>query len=516
MVEPMIKFKLLNIILIVWIAALYAEPPLVVQSITPEYILLNGGKTYGLERGQTLKVYRSGQPVAMVKIEFISQQSAACAVIRQAREIEIGDQVEPCKECQTETTEQKKQSKTRVDGYLVLQQYQFDDQSSYNNDFQQPGVRFAFKVKNLWNKDYHINIKLRSRYQERKKRYNSTDNHSEWRNRLYQVSFGYDDPNAGFNYQVGRIISNTFSGVGYIDGVMVQHNTGKHLKTGIFAGTQPQWQYSDFQTDLQKYGSFVTYGKGDYHTQKLETTLAIAGEYHAKITSREFLYLQNSLVKNRKWSVYQRMELDINRGWRREKTGRSLSLSSLYLSGDYYFSDQVSGGLSYNNFRNYYTYELLSVADSLFDDAFRHGLRSNLKLRLSRDLRIYMNAGVRKNQDQNDYTYSWMTTLNYQNFIIKSARIQLRYSGFSNLYTRGINPFIKIGKSFRAGHSIYLGYGTYQYRYIKNDAFRKSQWVQFNTQVELPASLYLSGQYEYEWGDITLGNRIYFDLGYRF
>ena len=97
------------------------------------------------------------------------------------------------------------------------------------------------------------------------------------------------------------------------------------------------------------------------------------------------------------------MELDINRDWRKERTGNTISLSSLYLSGFLKFSNQWSTQLSYDNRRNYYYYQYISIADSLFDDAFRQGLRLRINMNALKNIRFYLSGGIRKRENDSSY-----------------------------------------------------------------------------------------------------------------
>ncbi len=62
------------------------------------------------------------------------------------------------------------------------------------------------------------------------------------------------------------------------------------------------------------------------------------------------------------------MSLDVNRDWRKDITGESVSISNIYLSGRYKFSKIFTAGLSYDNRKTYLTYETKTIAEELFDN----------------------------------------------------------------------------------------------------------------------------------------------------
>ncbi|MCB0295568.1 MAG: hypothetical protein KDG51_10115, partial [Calditrichaeota bacterium] len=82
-------------------------------------------------------------------------------------------------------------------------------------------------------------------------------------------------------------------------------------------------------------------------------------------------------------------------------------LSNLFISGRYQVSQPLTLGLTFDNRQNYWTYEIQSLADSLFDDALRTGLRANLSLRLPGNTNLFANGGFRKRESDKEATYSY-------------------------------------------------------------------------------------------------------------
>jgi hypothetical protein len=297
---------------------------------------------------------------------------------------------------------------------------------------------------------------------------------------------------------------------------MLQYNASTNFKLGIFGGAKPQWQYSDFQTSLQKYGLFLNYSQGDYKTLRFESTLAAAGEYHDGTISREFIYFQNRFNDGSKWSIYQSTGIDINRDWRKDISGESVSISSLYLSGRYRFSNSVTAGLSFDNRKNYLTYEIKTIAEDLFDKALRQGLRANISLVLPQQTRFSANFGLRKKEGESETTYSYYTSLSKSNLIIRNLRGSINFSGFSNLYTNGYNPSARLSHYFNAGHSLGLKGGSYFYSLIDGEEKRSNHWAGIDSYFYLFKKVFLMANYEYNWGDDAEGHRILAELGYRF
>jgi len=505
-----------------------------IKYVSAELVYLSSGSRAGLTAGDTLSVFRKTAKIADIVIVHISESSASCQIIRSTQVPAAGDIARITRQPKMETIADKavydstagtetekitarvKSGKTRISGNIGIQWYQYLDQSEYHLNFQQPTLRINFKARQLWNKPYNLFIRLRSRYNRRENSFSADVPQKEWRNRIYELYFSYDDSESPLNYRVGRLISSTYSGVGYIDGIQLQHNAGEHFRWGIFGGTQPQWQYADFQTSIQKYGLFSNFRKGDYSGSRFESTQAIVGEYHGATVSREFIYLQNSYYHSSRWNIFQIAEIDINRGWRKDRTNQTASITGLYISGYYSVSGWMSLNLNYDNRKNYYTYELRSIADSLFDSAFRQGLRTTANFTLFKNTRMSVNFGLRDRENDSQYSYSYGVNLIQNNLFLKGLMMNMRLNGFNNLYTIGYNPSLLLSKYFRGGHSFTAGYGNYLYTIDRTNTSRINHWARASTQVELPLRLYLSAQYEYNWGNDRKGHLILSELGFRF
>jgi len=508
-----------------------------VKYVSADHVYLQGGKKDSLRVGDVLKVLRGRREIGTVRVEYVSAHSASCGITDKKADFKAGDQArlmqraEQRKTIQARATTPRRRvnntaetvtkspaikSKTRVRGYVSLQYYYFHDTSQQRFDFSQPTLRFRLSVTRLWQRHFNLEIRFRSRYNQRQRRINGIVPRSEWQNRLYTFTFSYDAPQAIWNFRIGRIISNAFSGVGYIDGTLVKARLGAFWHAGVFAGTQPDGRTSAFRTEVQKYGGFVRFLQGNFAGNRLEVLWAGVGEYHGSAISREFTYLQTSYYHGRRFSLYQNIELDINRGWRRQRSGQALSLSGLYCNASYHYSPEISASLSYDNRKNYYTYEIRSLADSLFDAAFRQGLRLSVFTRVSRNYRIALNLGLREKSTDVRYSYSYGLRVTRRNFFGAANRMAFRFNGFDNVFASGYNPNLTFTRHFSNGHFVSLAYNGYMYALKNQSQNRFNQWIRLYGQLELPARLYVQGSVEYSFGDDVKGYRTLVECGYRF
>jgi hypothetical protein len=509
-----------------------------VKYLSAEHIYIDGGASKGLTAGDTLSVYRDNALIGSIVAEFVSDHSASCKKFSTDVIFEVGDEarinvnIEQAKTVVADTTARISMAKepethalskdispkqpVDISGRVSIQYYYVDDKSPANLDFKQPTLRLNLKFKNLGGDGYSLNLKTRTRHNDRMKNYNSSVSESEWRNRLYEISYSRDINNNRFGFRAGRIVANEISGVGYLDGLLLKTRIIQNSSFGVFAGAQPQWQYADFQTSLQKYGGYLNFVKGDYGKFRWESTMAFAAEYHSSIVSREFIYFQNSVGNGGKWRIYQSLDLDFNRGWRKDKSGESITLSNLYLTGRYKFTSWFSAGLSYDNRVNYWTYDIQQLDENLFDDRYRRGVKFNLRLMLPNRYSISSNFGIRSIENNSESSNYYYVGFNKSNFTPLRVNYNLNYSSFSNEYTDGQRYTISLSRYFSRGHSLRVEYGNYSYDYKLLNINRDSNWIKLGMFARLKKRFYYSGDLTFNSGDDINGNHILAELGYRF
>ncbi len=519
---------------IVWFALLpllLTAREIKVTYISNQSIYIDGGRADGIRVGDSLIVKHNGKPTTLLKVKYVAEHSASAAIEKgkmpkkddaivlltkrstSKPRVATGRRERHIKTNRSSFRSDFK-SRAKVSGSISLNWRHIKDVSDRKASLDQPGARFNIKIKNLFGQAYELRIKSRLRYQRRTFTYGDRLPKEEWRNRLYVVFFSYTDENALLNYSFGRILSNAIGSVGYIDGALVQARLVPALRLGLFAGTQFQGQNSNIPSGKQKYGAFVRYIKGDYRAGRWESAATLSGEYVHNTIDRELLYFMNSFY-TRRFSFYQSADIDINNGWRQDRAGEKIALSNLYLNGHIKFTRKISASLSYDNRKNYYSYRWRSIADSLFDDALRQGLRASINLRLPQQIQIMINGGVRIKENDDQKTFSYSGSVTKRRITRWRAFVGLYGSGFSNAYTQGYYASTRIGANLRSGHSFDVSYGGYFYTTRTTQESRASRWVRANLNLNFGRHWFMSPNYEYFFGDDSPGHRLYIEAGYR-
>jgi hypothetical protein len=506
-----------------------------IKYISTENVYLDGGTYDGLRTGDTLAVKKSGQRDVLIKIVYISESSSACQIIVPGSPIARGDFAVPLTvrallpDLRTATASRNarreraiapqpvgpvKRFKTRVSGTASVQWYQVKDLSAYGYNLEQPGARMTLMIRNLWTEGFHFDFRIRSRQTIRSYKL-AMPERSAWNSRLYTLLFSYEPPQSVWRWQAGRIVSNEVSGLGVIDGFMVERRLWKRMSLGWLGGAQPKWYYGGFQPSYRKSGLFVTMRLGESVPRRLESTLAFAGTYHGPMISREFVYVQNQ-VNAKRWNLYQSAELELNRQWRYERTRERVTLSSLYAFLEIRAAAWVTAGFSYDNRRQVLTYEQRSLADSLFDEALRKGIRGRFKLQLPWRTSCFLDAGVRDGFGRKEKSVSWSGGLSKQNLLWKSLSGNAYWTSFANDLITGRYQSLQATQTIHGIHSVSAGFNRSEYTIKSTGIGNRTDRLQFDLYLQLPYRFFLSEQFEYAWGADAPGYHVIAEWGYRF
>ncbi|MFH1502524.1 MAG: hypothetical protein ABIG03_05720 [Candidatus Eisenbacteria bacterium] len=403
-----------------------------------------------------------------------------------------------------------------VRGNVALSWYHFDDLSDDGLDYDRPVLRLKMRADGLLGGGYDLSLRLRSRYDSRARAFGDDVPATEWRNRLYEASFSFNDSRAPLNFSVGRLASDALRSHGPVDGVLVRHNASERWRWGAFAGSRPDWESSEPSADTRVYGLYASYAGDPLAADRVDVALAAVGEYHGTVISRESLSQSGGYRRGRRWSVHESLVLDVNRGWRSDAAGERVSISAVNLNGRIAWTDGIATTLGYDRRTNYRTYETRSLAEGLFDDAFRQGYRAAVSARLGKRVTLHGSLGFREKESDRGLTTRYSAALRGANVPARGVTVRARVAGYTNDLSNGFTPSVTLGRVFGRGHSMHVTYGAYYYDLALSHGSRLNQWTRVEAQVELPARFYLSTHYEYDWGDDAEGQRIFAEVGHRF
>jgi hypothetical protein len=516
----------------------FAEEPkqlFVVRDVTAEYVYLQGGRSDGLAIGDRFVIKKNDSTIVELELVYLSDRSASCKIISATSAIVTGlkailitihagndtTKTTPVDTLPIAAAERKPPSlqaiaprvKPVISGSVSLTYDNWIDKANERLNFSQSTVRLSVRARKIAGKDLTFSIRSRGRYDHRSRALSYGVPQKDWANRIYELSLSYDDPKAPISISGGRIPVRRIGSAGYIDGMMIEYHLYGPVRTGVYAGAQPNWQYTEGGLSAQKYGFYFNYMRGNYQSARLEMTIAGTSEYHHATTSRELIYSQTSFSLGNRWNISQSSEIDVNRGWRRDRTSRAFSLSSAYIDTRFRFNNRLSAGLSYDNRRNYWTYEQKSLADSLFDDHLSKGIRSRLDIGLPGNFLTGLSVGYRTRGGDPVPTYSYSANVNKSGLVSAHSSLNLQYSGFIGPQQKGSNFSVRIGEYLRQRDYVSLGYGYYRYSSMAGTTARLNHWIESTIWVDLFKNFFLNGMYQYNVGADLSGHRLQIEFG---
>jgi hypothetical protein len=335
----------------------------------------------------------------------------------------------------------------------------------------------------------------------------------ERRDSLYELSVRYEPKTGPILWEAGRIGSSPM-GIGYLDGVLAAFRPTQEFQIGGFFGKRPDIQGYATLPGGQKYGGFVrltsgsSYAPGDYDAQ-----VAAIQEYSGGEVSRQYISYQGRLAAGSRFTSFQWAEIDLNTGWRQALASQSTQLSNLSLSGTYRFSTTLQAGLSYDQRRNYWTQELRSLPEILFDKYLRQGFRARVDLSRPNSVGVSGSVGILADEKDQAKSYSWGLGIRHPHLF--GFFVSADGSGFTNPTTNGYVASAHMGRTLHTAQ-IDLSYGASYYSFKTTSDTRLNQWGRLSGRFDLPHRVYLQTDAEYDTGDDVKGPRAVIEVGYRF
>ena len=515
-------------------------------------VYLDSGRAAGLSVGDRLEVVREGLAVADLEIVFVAEHSASCRILVERESIRAGDEVlmveaagagskdpavgaassagdgptasEPISASDMPAPAESIASRyqrpsTRVSGSAAIELESFTDDSGAGLDFQRTQLRLNLRVRDIGGTPLQMRVRIRGQENRRSRPFSTGAPESESRNRLYEAALLWAPPEGRFKVQAGRIGTSPFVSIGFIDGVVGQVRLTRSFDLGAFYGSQPRTDEITFESLGQKYGGYARFSalpRG--YGSAFQLYLAGIREEGKEDVSRDYVAVETHYTPGGRWSVFQRAEVDMNQGWRKElsESSTQLSLFSLTVNAQLTAASRLS--ISYDRNERYRTEDTRYLPDELFDELARQGLRARLVFGKVRGLQVSFNGGVRQRDDDEDDTYSYGLGLLHPNVAAWGLMLGADLLGYSNRYTDGYVLRGRAAKRFRGGHrlSFSMGGRLSQDTHFGEFEDRQTYWARVGGWIELPKGFYAYGDYEYNAGDDLEGPRLLGGFGWRF
>jgi hypothetical protein len=432
-----------------------------VTYISSEAVYIDGGLYAGIGVGDTVAFIRDRQTVAVAVITKAADMAAAAEVCKQTCPVELGDIAAKLPDVPRYTAPKVTMASasmattpaplpgtkdprepSRLKGTISIENFYRKDMTDSKLDRTQPGLRTRLSVTNFAGTDLTLKLRHRTRLYHRSASLYTNQDQNEWVHQVYELGLFHEKDDARSEWAIGRVLSPYVRGVGYVDGGYFAHQISSHVKLGLAGGTVPDRLTSEPDFDRRKFGFFASYETGTSSTQKLAFTAALSTEYDKETVSRDFLYLQGTYSKSGLLSLYQSVEIDLNRDWRYDMAGERFTFTNYYANARVNITRKASVFASYDARKNIRYVEIMDTPDSLFNDAVHQGVKAGLTWRLTDRLYFRGYAGMRFREGLADDNKFVSGTIRINRFPKPRHSVSMSMHLVETQFTTGYRPMI--------------------------------------------------------------------------
>jgi hypothetical protein len=494
-------------------------------------VYVSGGRGAGLAVGDRLALVAGQETIAELEVVFLAEHSASCKVIREARPLKAGERLvrlgaprpaPPPASTEREISVAPSDAPlaqpyaarrdlvrtTRLVGGASVGYGTFQDRSGSGRDIQEQSARADFAAHDLGGMPLEARVRGSSRQIERSG-LRLDRNASDSRQRLYEASLSWAPPDGRFSAAGGRLGAYPFVSLGYLDGVLAQARVASGVRVGAFGGRTPDALDVALPTGA-KYGAFVRFGGEG--TAPGELVFSGGREFAGSEVSREYVGQQGQLRSGSLW-LFERVEVDLNRGWRRDRAGNGAEVSEAGAQLTWRASPQVDLSLSYDRSRNYWSALTRILSSEVFDRRLRQTVRAEARLTRAGGAGFWLGGSARSEEGSPDPSLAAYAGLSSPRLL--SLNVALEGSYYETPTIRGMLASVRGGRGLRGGHRLDVSYTAQRYE-AGGSGWRTSQWVRGSGYGQLPGGVFSRADVEYAIQDDLPGLRALVEIGYRF
>jgi hypothetical protein len=500
------------------------------RSATSVYV--SGGRAAGLAVGDRLSVVSSGKTVAELEVAFLAEHSASCRIVSETGTVKTGDRVArigpprasapapapsawppPAESAPASTPAAYRRPRSngygRLTGGVSVGYSGFYDGSPSNRDVTELGVRYDVFARDIAGQPLEARVRGTNRQIDRTGVRGVILTTKDTRDRLYEASLAYAPLNGRVSATAGRLGAHPFVSIGYLDGVLAEVRPTSNIQLGGFAGNTVEM---GGPAGGSKAGGFLRFAPRE---TRLHYEVVVSGvrENRDGDVSREYLGLQGQLRAGG-WWLYQRAEVDLNRGWREERAGTSTQLTDVRSLLTWRPSPTRAVSFSYEQRRNFWASFNRTLPIEAFDDRVLQTIRADIDLARANTAGIWAGGSVRLREGDDRTVYDVHGGFRTPRFM--SMRTSIEGTLYRTGTTLGVLATGRIGRDLPGGHRIDASYNFNGYDMRGDEGRHQNQWIRLSGYGQLTKGAYGRGDLEYGIGNDLRGVRALLEAGYRF
>jgi hypothetical protein len=332
--------------------------------------------------------------------------------------------------------------------------------------------------------------------------------------KIYTLAARYD-LSENTSLWLGRKINTKIANVGAIDGLQAESRL-RNFTLGAAVGSRPSFIDYSFDMNLFEFGVYAAHtlqGKAGI----MENTFSIFEQKNNGKTDRRFMYFQhvNSLAKN--VQAFVSFEIDMYR-LENGLPVNQLSLTSMYSSLRYRFSEKLNASISYDARKNVIYYETFqNIADSILESSTRQGYRFQMNYRPFKKISVGASASYRNRPEDNRPTKNVNAYVRYAQLPFLKANLSVTANLLQTAYLDGQIYGARFDKDLLKGKlNTGISYRYVDYNFVNTTAPFNQSIAEINIDWQINRFLCLSSSYEGVFETDNQYNRIYFGIRTRF
>jgi hypothetical protein len=299
--------------------------------------------------------------------------------------------------------------------------------------------------------------------------------------------------------------------MGYLDGVLGDFRPTPAVQVGAFAGRAPDVEDVDFDGG-SKYGGFVRFAP---RSGRIPYDIVVSGtaEQSGGEVSRQYLG-QEAHVRSGRLRVHERVEVDLNTGWREERAGSGAQLSDARVLVSWRSSATRSFTATWERHRNFWSGLNRSLPEPLFDDRVYQTWRADAGFTRPGGTSLWLGGSLRTREGDEDA--AWAGHLGARTAALGPVEGSAEVSGYQTLYTRGLIATVRAGRAWAGGTRADLSYTFNGYDLLADAPMRLGHWLRLSGYGPFAGQAFVRADVEYAFGDDVEGLRLLIETGYRF
>ena len=333
-------------------------------------------------------------------------------------------------------------------------------------------------------------------------------------NRTYTIGLTYDNPHSRFVAGVGRLYLPWATSLDVIDGGYGGIRLGKHVTTGLFAGTSPDPTSWSYNPERRIAGNFINFQDGSYDALHFSSTVGVGVSTLLWQIDRPFVYLENGVSYKRFLSVYQEAQADRPRGTPATPSpGAGLSRS--YVTVRLQPIPRLSLDFNHNYFREVPTYNLGLVGTGLLDKVLFQGFSAGARVETVKKIFVYTELGRSSRSGDSSSSLNQMYGITFARLWNTGLTADLHYARFNSPFAQGNYRAISLSRNFGENlqAQVQVGRQAFVSPFSTDNG---SKFLNASLETQLGTHYFFAGGYNLQRGLVQNYDQWYFTLGYRF